>query len=196
MAVMSEPNRTRYAVLGALFTLGPSSGYAIRQGLETTVAHFWHESFGQIYPVLATLEREGLVALVNDTGVGRRPRRIWELTATGHAALTAWLEAPVERAGRPRNELLLKLFFAAAWPPKAACGLIVAHRAAAESQIAVYRGIEAEIGREVPPDPAQPFWLATVRYGLLTAEAILAWCDETLARLAAISPPATHRAAR
>ena len=146
--------------------------------------------------MLATLEREGLVALVNDTGVGRRPRRIWELTAAGHAALTAWLEAPVERAGRPRNELLLKLFFAAALPPEAACGLVVAHRAAARVADRGLPGHRSGDRTRDPADPAQPFWLATVRYGLLTAEAILAWCDETLARLAAISPPATHRAAR
>ena len=48
---MAKENRSKYAVLGMLAT-GPKSGYDIKQTIETSIGHFWNESYGQIYPIL------------------------------------------------------------------------------------------------------------------------------------------------
>ncbi|MDH3629255.1 MAG: PadR family transcriptional regulator, partial [Acidobacteriota bacterium] len=48
---MPDRSSSRYAVLGIL-TLEPMSGYDIKKFIETSVAHFWRESYGNIYPLL------------------------------------------------------------------------------------------------------------------------------------------------
>ena len=53
---MSRQSQTEVAVLGAL-SVEPMSGYAARRAITETLGHFWSESFGQIYPTLASLAR-------------------------------------------------------------------------------------------------------------------------------------------
>ena len=50
---MARQAQTSTAVLGVL-SIGSLTGYEIRQAISTVLGHFWHESFGQIYPCLAT----------------------------------------------------------------------------------------------------------------------------------------------
>jgi len=57
---MASPSRTIYAVLGFL-TVRPMSGYDIKKAVEVSIANFWTESYGQIYPVLKRLTEQGLV---------------------------------------------------------------------------------------------------------------------------------------
>ena len=104
---MARPAQTELAVLGALST-GPMSGYELRRAITEVLGHFWHESYGQIYPCLTTLERAGAV---RRTGPGphvrhglRRSRR------PGEDRLRALLAEP-HHAPPARNGLLLRLFF-------------------------------------------------------------------------------------
>jgi DNA-binding PadR family transcriptional regulator len=46
---MARQAQTSTAVLGAL-SVEPMTGYEIRQVIADVLGHFWHESFGQIYP--------------------------------------------------------------------------------------------------------------------------------------------------
>lgn len=179
---MGDRNRTRYAILGAL-SLGPSSGYQMKRDLDQTVGHFWSESFGQIYPILARLQREGLIRVADDGGTGRQPRRIYDLTPTGRIELEEWLAEPVEDRSRPRSELLLKLFFGASLPVAASLGHVRAHRASVLSQLATLRAIQSEVAQDSAYESSRPYWMATLRYGLLVGEAVVAWCDETIAAL-------------
>ena len=55
---MARRSQTELAVLGALST-GPMSGYELRAAISEVLGHFWHESYGQIYPCLAALEEAG-----------------------------------------------------------------------------------------------------------------------------------------
>lgn len=57
---MASPSRTIYAILGFL-TVKPMSGYDIKKAVEVSIANFWKESYGQIYPMLKRLAKEGLV---------------------------------------------------------------------------------------------------------------------------------------
>ena len=57
---MARTSQTRLAVLGAL-SVEPMTGYAVRAAIAETLGHFWHESFGQIYPTLAELEKDCLL---------------------------------------------------------------------------------------------------------------------------------------
>ena len=181
---VDDRSRTRYAILGAL-SLGPSSGYQLKRDLDDTVGHFWSESFGQIYPILARLERDNLIRVVDSAGTGRRPRRIFALTSAGEAALEAWLAEPVEERTRPRSELLLKVFFGASLPAGVTLEHVRAHRRVVTGQLEVFRAIASDLEENPEDDPGHRYRLATLRYGLLNTEAVLRWCDETIVVLAA-----------
>lgn len=167
----SRKSQTQVAVLGAL-AVEPASGYGVRQAITETLGHFWHESFGQIYPTLATLEADGLV--------GRTPAGQFTITPTGRERLTELLAEPAEPT-RPRNGLLLRIFFAAHLPEGMARHLVEDARDQARAALAEYQAIQAELAAESHPDAEH--WLATVRYGIHHAQATLDWADETLTQL-------------
>ena len=110
---MARHAQTAAAVLGAL-SIEPMTGYEIRQAITSVLGHFWHESFGQIYPCLADLEEQGLVA----STPGARPRSTtYVLTDAGRARLRELLEEP-PTPQPPRNGVLLRVFFGASLPPE------------------------------------------------------------------------------
>src|SRR5439155_6344924 len=86
------------------------SGYDLKKRIEGSVAHFWSESYGQIYPILAHLASQGLVERRLERQKGKPDRQVYSITAEGQERLGAWLTAPA-RDESFRSELLLKLFF-------------------------------------------------------------------------------------
>ncbi len=175
---MARQAQTSTAVLGAL-SIEPLTGYEIRQVIATVLGHFWHESFGQIYPCLAELEAAGFV----DTAPGERPRSTrYEITATGRQHLRELLsEEPIPQP--PRNGLLLRVFFGRALPPSTLDSLLTGLETEARERLGKYQGIRAAIAREPTYDEHGPYWEATLRAGELTAQAQLAWVTETRAAL-------------
>jgi DNA-binding PadR family transcriptional regulator len=172
-------NRSRYAVLGAL-TVEPMSGYGVRRFFEQSVGYFWRESYGQIYPMLKQLERDGLVA-AHDAGATSR-RTVYAITEAGRDVLARWLAEPVE-ATPPRREILLKLFFAREGPPGTALALLEAYRAEQEARLALYETIPQRIPAELAGNPNLANWAVTISYGVHVTRAALAWCDEAVRTL-------------
>src|SRR5947207_2219415 len=95
---------TEYAVLGML-ALGPGSGYDLKKRIEGSVAHFWSESYGQIYPILARLASRRLVERRLERQKGKPDRYVYSITAEGLERLGAWLAEPA-REQPFRSELL------------------------------------------------------------------------------------------
>jgi DNA-binding PadR family transcriptional regulator len=180
---MARQSQTATAVLGAL-SVDSMTGYEVRQAITTVLGHFWHESFGQIYPCLAELEEDGLVR----TSPGERAgSRRYEITDAGCDRLTALLaEPPVPQP--PRNGTLLRVFLGRAQSRAELAALLDAQEAEARARLATYAGIRAGLAAEVQHAEHVPYWLATVRAGELGTQAQLQWLAETRA---ALLPPAT-----
>jgi PadR family transcriptional regulator AphA len=189
---MPASAKSRYALLGAL-SIVPMSGYDIKQLFERSIGHFWHESYGQIYPLLKQLAAEGLAIQSTEQQPGRPERHIYALTEAGWAALRAWVAAPVEEYGRPRSELLLKLFFSRHAPPALAREHLLRYRELQQLALARLAALEVELRSGQQPDPDRVYWLITLRHGVHAGQALIAWCDEALAMLAApdagLGPP-------
>ena len=178
---MPQPNRTRTALLGFL-TWGPMSGYDLRQLIEGSIANFWSESFGRIYPILGQLTAQGLTTRHETRTEGGRPRHVYEITEAGRAELEAWLHEPtVPRP--PRNERLLKLFFGARTDPIASISELERYRADLEGELEHFAGIRDRLEAIDDPPPDHRYWLLTLRHGELEAEAQLRWCDEAIREL-------------
>lgn len=180
-----ERRSTDYAVLGML-TLRPMSGYEIRQTIGESIAYFWAESFGQIYPTLNRLAKEGLVTRRGERGASRT-RHIYSITDAGREVLAAWLKQPAEPQV-PRNELLFKLFFSRHVSPADAIAQVERFREAASRERARLEELDSELLRQHANDPELPFWMITLRYSQLQTEAHLRWAAEALELLREMQP--------
>jgi DNA-binding PadR family transcriptional regulator len=191
MGRVTARSTTDYAVLGML-TLKPMSGYDIRATIGESIAYFWTESYGQIYPTLKRLAKDKLVTRRAEK-VGGRERHLYAITAAGREALADWLRQPAQPRA-PRNELLFKLFFARHASPAEASEQVTRFRDAKLRERARYEQVERDLHQQHAKHPDLAYWLITLRYGELEAEAQLRWAEEALEILAELRA-ATPRAA-
>jgi DNA-binding PadR family transcriptional regulator len=160
---MARTSQTELAVLGAL-SVEPMTGYRLRAAITDTLGHFWHESFGQIYPAL--VEREA----ATDTS----PRRV---TAAGEARLRALLAEPFSPPPA-RDPLLLRLFFGRHVPRELTRERLQRALEDAVSRSEEFARVRAEI--EAEPGPDAVYWLITLSAGEHAARARIAWAQEAL----------------
>ena len=89
-------NNLSYQVLGVL-ARQPRSGYDIVKQLE----HFRPAKTSQVYPTLAKLEEQGLVASQDVAQTSRPNKRLYTVTEAGQLELIAWVgtepDAPYNR---------------------------------------------------------------------------------------------------
>lgn len=169
---MTRTSQTDLAVLGGL-SREPMTGYALRSAIRGTLGHFWNESFGQIYPTLARLTRDGMVVRAQD---GRL-----RLTPSGRRHLRSRLAEPVEVVP-PRNGVLLRIFFGRELGPEACLRLVDQVESEATRSLEVLAGVRAEVADE-PEGPDRPYVLLTVSAGEEAARARLRWAVEARATL-------------
>ncbi len=162
-------------ILGAI-RKGCCSGYAIKQLVDNATRFFWAASYGQIYPELHRLEREGLIAGEPDAS-GGRARMEYVLTDAGRERLRAWLVEP--SAGYElRDESLLKLFFADAVTTEDAVQILRKMRADREEILARLRAIETS-------GVASGYPALALEYGIGLHEWMVEWCRQAESRLGA-----------
>jgi PadR family transcriptional regulator AphA len=168
---MRREKKTRYALLG-LLSIGPASGYALKQRIQHTTAHFWSESYGQIYPELAKLEEDGLVSSQEEIVEGQGPgvRRVYSVTSNGLEVLKQWLGEPPS-SEVVRDEFLLKMFFGV----HADLDALMRHMDKKHRELQYYAAYLTETARwvlnECRDNPHAPYWLFAVRAGVISAEA-------------------------
>ena len=187
-------NTSRYAILGVL-SLCPMSGYDVKKLIGRSIAHFWNESYGQIYPILNRLAAEGLAARRREARRGKPDRYVYSLTPKGHAELERWLAVPA-RLEPVRSELLLKLFLGSAGPVADSVAQVEHCRTRQRVLLDTYVRIERQLRKELAGHPQLAFSVITLHYGQRRCRATLAWCEETLAGLKRVSPRAPRRAPR
>src|ERR1700754_4773090 len=82
----------------AILAHGEASGYDLKKHWEDgPFFHLGGASFGSIYPALARLEQEGLVASREETQPGKPPRRVYALTQAGSKAFLDEMSVTPER---------------------------------------------------------------------------------------------------
>jgi DNA-binding PadR family transcriptional regulator len=93
MANARQPTELEGAVLGVLREQGPCTAYAVRRVFLDSPSPYWSGSAGAIYPLMKRLQRLGRIASRRGS-TGRRPSRLYRLTAAGARAFRAWLRPP------------------------------------------------------------------------------------------------------
>jgi PadR family transcriptional regulator AphA len=178
---MAKENKSKYAVLGAL-SIYPGSGYDIKKLMEQSTSNFWNESYGQIYPILKQLIEEGLATSHAEKQEGKPERYVYTLTERGREELQGWLTEPVEYVIE-RNELLLKLYFGKHVPVEKNIEHVRTFRQLQTQLLGKYENIERYLQAGVASNPDLLYPLLTLRHGVHRCQALLAWCEETLATL-------------
>lgn len=182
----------RFAILG-LLTAGELSGYEIARRFEQSVGYFWHARAQQIYPELARLESEGLVAGRAVPQVGKPDKRVYTITARGLADLADWVLTPSPLT-LTKDEFLVKVWSYGLVEPQRAIEALATHRRQQEERLAAYRAIEAAFEGADPAAVPTAFLgpYLTLRAGIQFIEAFLAWADEAerILRARAASRPA------
>ena len=165
------------AVLG-MVALGARSGYEIRRAAGLSLRFFWALGPPQIYSELARLEEAGLIA-GQDASQGRRPRRSYEATPRGRAALKRWVTSRQADALELRDALLLHLFFADAAPKADLAALLARIRERSSQALTTFdeRILPAAV-RTQQRGFDQPKVVA--EFGVALHRFIVDWCDERL----------------
>lgn len=175
---MATKNKTRYAILGVL-CMKPCTGYDIKKFCDKTISHFWNENFGHIYPVLKLLLEEHLIKPVGNETEERR--KLYAITEAGKQEFKEWLvEAP--QLQPPRSELLLKLSFGNHMQREDVTAMMKAVIERNTNHLKQYRAMEqAYLADEAAKkDPSYPYWLASLRLGIMNAGTAILWANDTL----------------
>jgi PadR family transcriptional regulator, regulatory protein AphA len=174
-------NKTRYAILGMLFEKA-RSGYEIRQRMLGSTIHFWQESDASIYPMLRMLEDEGKVTS-RDEFVGKRAKKIFEITKTGKKEFISWMALPAE-ADKHRDELLLKLFFGASTTKEKMIKQLLLKLERCEKTKNQLTNIETDtLATVTDTHPHKLFWQMTLRNGIIHCDAEIKWIKDCIEKL-------------
>ncbi len=176
-------NKTQFAILGML-SLGPSSGYEIKKGIESTLSNFWRENYGHIYPSLRRLEEAGLAQGEAVSNTGRPDSRRYTITPAGINSLREWLLQPTEPIAF-RHELLLKFFFSGQISPDQQRTLLREYGDRMRRLQARFEAHLQERQRHDPPTPQHLRAQITNRFGILYCKACVEWTEESLLTLTA-----------
>jgi DNA-binding PadR family transcriptional regulator len=180
---MSRLSPTAKVILGFL-RFRARSGYDIKQAVEVSTQFFWGASFGQIYPELRRLQRNGLVEVVHSAESGRR-RTVYGLTDDGRAALQEWLAGRAEGENdlfQYRDEGMLRLFFSDFTDPQSALANVRQMRAWREQAADFFR---TEIGPHAQEDVdlGYRFPLRALEFGIAWLDSQRVWLAELEAQL-------------
>ena len=169
-------------MLGVLNTFGPLSGYGVKQMIAQTIDFMWSESYGQLYPELKRLAKDGLVRQVPERRANPRRRKTFAITRAGRRVLVAWLRQPPARE-LVRVEHLVKLFFSRAAGVHASRLQVLAAKEKQQGRLAQFATIRAQIESAAEASPDFVNWMVVLRSGEMQAEMRVRWAEEAFALL-------------
>ncbi len=91
---------------------GPRHGYELKTLYEDQLAPTVKLNFGQVYPALERLERDGWVEHDVVSQQERPDKKVFALTKAGKQQLRVWIETPSAPSIDARNETFVKLMLA------------------------------------------------------------------------------------
>ncbi len=172
---MAKDRKIDVVILG-LLSHEDLTGYDIKKRLDGAIGFFWKGSFGNIYPALTAMEKEGLVSKKKDSKTGGRERIPYHITRGGTDTLKSWLQEE-QASNELRYETLLKLFFGGATDRSVTIGNIQAFEEDVKRNLAVLKMYRDNLEKRLDEDD-HIFYYLTVTFGIDTYEAYIKWCTK------------------
>ncbi len=161
---------TAHVVLG-LVSVRPTAGHELAGFAERSVGNFFQLTRSHIYSELERLAVLGLLA-ATDVRQERLPtKRVYEITETGAAELTRWLEGTESGAERERNLFLVRVFFGDRMAPERTAALLDDYEVAARARRDRFQAIVLRLADR----PETVFRAATAMFGVRREQAKLDW---------------------
>lgn len=175
---MALKNKSLYAILGIL-NVSPGTGYDIKKYCDTVLSGFWNENFGHIYPTLKKMLAEELVEIVaNETN---EKKIMYQITPKGRMELEIWLVEETQLQPM-RSEFMLKLLFSSDQPKEHIIKMLEDYKQIHVNKREKYLAMQNDLKKgieEISKDRAL-FFNAILRRGILSCEATICWCNETI----------------
>lgn len=175
---MSKENTTLYAILG-LLTHENMSGYDMKKRIDYSIKNFWGAGYGQIYPTLKILEKNGHVTKAAGVNTKGPERIIYSITQSGRKMLIDWLETSNEKE-YVKYEILLKLFFGSMLPVQENVKKIMEFRARNQEKLKMMELFSENLKKVLPDSRDHYYYYLTVLFGKHTYKANIDWADEAV----------------
>ena len=178
---MALKNKSMYAILGIL-NISPSTGYDIKKYSDKVLSGFWNENFGHIYPTLKLMLEDGMIEIVFREKSSKKVR--YGITEKGKQELETWLLE--ETMQQPiRSEFMLKLLFSSSQPRENVIQMLENYKELHEKNIMNYLGMQKDLEQGIQEISKERvcFIKAVLRKGIISSEAVIHWCDETIEEL-------------
>ena len=165
----------------------PATGYDLKSTFNERIRHFWSAELSQIYPALKRLEQRRMLRSRVEPSPKGPNRKVYTLTDRGREELLGWLRGG-PAVGTERFAYLAQLYFMDAIgdlrETRAFMTELRDHLARWLEQL---RSLERDV-TDTHGDPerfgdAGFHRFATLRMGIHSIGAKVAWCDETLAAI-------------
>lgn len=175
---MAIKNKSMYAILGIL-NISPGTGYDIKKYSDNVLSGFWNENFGHIYPTMKKMLANGMIEIVIRENNEKKIR--YGITKKGKLELETWLlEETIQQP--VRSEFMLKLLFSSSQPRENVVRMLENYKELHEKNIEKYLGMQKELedGIQEISNERIFFLKAVLRRGIISSEAVIHWCDETM----------------
>jgi DNA-binding PadR family transcriptional regulator len=173
---LGKDNITQYIILG-LLTHENLSGYDLKKQIDMMISQFWNVGYGQLYPSLKVLEKEGAVSGHAEPSALGPERTVYVITEKGRNQLEEWLRQPVKKE-YVRYEILLKTFFGGLLPPQETRARIADFRSRNSESLQLLTQFENNLKGVLPEDQDHLYFLLTVLFGKHVYQAYLDWAEE------------------
>lgn len=179
---MARTSLTKFSILGILTLKKRISGYEIKQMMDYGVERIWHASYGQIYPLLKNLEKDGLIRSFQ-VGQDKKPdKKEYQITKAGKDILDSWL-GKVPSLPKSKNEIILKVAFANNYKKEELIKLIQEYKARLEDSLKTHKEHIQMIDRECD---VVRFYHPIREIALFMSyktEAEIKWCEENIEKI-------------
>ena len=168
-----------HAILG-LLTYEAMTGYDLKhRWFDRSMRFFWPADQAQIYRTLDTLVDRDWVTFEIEPGGDRPNRKVYSLTAAGHAELDRWLTTPLPLPA-VRDPLMVQLFSAAHIADADIVRLLHTRRADRMARLAEYEAIREHLPH-FGAGKRLKMWQIVVGTGIAAETAAIAWLDQVIA---------------
>jgi DNA-binding PadR family transcriptional regulator len=168
----------KYAILG-LLSEGPRHGYELKAMYDEALVPSAKLNFGQVYPTLDRLRRDGCVEQDVVSQDDRPDRKVYSLTERGRKELRDWLDTPAPLNLDVRNETFVKLMLARRMSDGKPLDILKAERRSCLSRL--HEVTQARAQAQENGEPMQTVLMLDL--AVVRLEAFLKWldgCEETL----------------
>lgn len=168
-----------HAILAALLDVS-RTGYDLSKRFDRSIGYFWHATHQQIYRELARMEAEGWVSVEVSQQDVALPRKVYTITAQGHAQLAQWIAEP-SVPSPVRDELMVKIASGKLVKRDLITAELQRHRQAHLDKLLVYRSIaEREFPNVNRLTEEAKYQYLPLSAGMRYEEHWVEWCDEAL----------------